>query len=228
MAEADSIVIPRRVKDLTGKRFGRWTVLAFAGQYAQALRAYWMCRCECGTTKAVCGANLANGHSISCGCFKREQVSASSTTHGKTKTPEYNTWAHILSRCYDHSNTSFDGYGGRGIVVCERWRVSFEAFLADMGHRPSTKHSVERKDNNGNYEPGNCIWATRKEQQRNTRQNVMLTLNGKTQCVAAWCEELGIRHGTLLSRIRRGWPVDRALREPVDYSRRNSLAAPSL
>ena len=129
--------------------------------------------------------------------------------HGLSKTKTYKIWSGMLSRCYTPSATGFANYGGRGISVCDRWRI-FDNFIADMGECPEGS-SIDRIDANGNYEPSNCRWSSRKEQNRNQRDLVMLTLHGRTQCVAAWGEELGITAGTIHSRIRYGWDVERIL-----------------
>lgn len=119
-------------------------------------------------------------------------------------------------RCYDRGFTEFERYGRRGIRVCARWRNSFKDFLADMGARPSAYYSIERRDNNGNYEPGNCYWATAREQANNRRTNTLVTLNGKTQTLTQWQRELGIKHHTVMTRMgKRGWSVEQALLTPV-------------
>lgn len=133
--------------------------------------------------------------------------------HRMSRTREYKIRIGILSRCYDPGRHEYPRYGGRGITVCERWRISFEAFYADMGPRPSPQHSVERIDNSGNYEPGNCKWATPLEQQRNTRFNRLITFRGETLCLAEWAGRVGVLPKTLGKRIRK-WPLERALTTP--------------
>ena len=125
-------------------------------------------------------------------------------------------WRQMLGRCSNPKNSRFKFYGARGIRVCDRWR-DFDAFFADMGPRPTPKHTVERKDNDGNYEPGNCVWALAKEQQNNKGNNVVLTFRGKTQTATQWAEEMGISPFTILQRCRQGWSADRILATPVSY-----------
>jgi len=138
------------------------------------------------------------------------------TQHGGRHTPEYAAWTRMKRRCYNPKQDHYDRYGGRGIAVCARWLNSFENFLADMGPRPSPKHSIERKDNDRDYEPANCVWATLTEQTRNRCTNKLLTYKGRTQCLAAWAEEIGIGRSTLDRRIRHyKWPIERALTTPV-------------
>jgi hypothetical protein len=212
MAEAKSIAIPPRVKDLTGHPpFGRLTVVAFAG-IARNRKATWRCLCDCGNETVVRGTGLVSGSSQSCGCLGREK----STTHGMSRTPEYNCWVTMLQRCFNPSDDDYVRYGLRGITVCERWRTSFEAFFADMGLKPIGHDiSIERQDNNGNYEKGNCYWASRTQQARNRRSSRLLTFNGRTQCVASWAEERGLHLKTLYTRLHRGWSVERALGMPA-------------
>jgi hypothetical protein len=121
----------------------------------------------------------------------------------------------MKSRCLNPSDKSYNDYGGRGIKICDKWLESFESFYKDIGPRPSSKYSINRIDNNGNYDPKNCNWALRKEQNRNKRSNINLTYNGKTQCIVDWSRELGIKRTTLSRRIERGWSVERALTELV-------------
>jgi hypothetical protein len=143
-------------------------------------------------------------------------VSAANKTHGRTKSPEYGSWRAIVTRCTKPTAQQFRDYGGRGITICDRWRASFEDFLADMGERPGPGYSVEREDNDGPYSPDNCRWATAKEQVRNRRNTHFLTLNGVTKSLQEWAEELGISARTLYTRIfAYGWPVERALVEQV-------------
>jgi hypothetical protein len=133
-------------------------------------------------------------------------------THGMSGTGTYESWAQALQRCCNPNDNDYPKYGGRGITVCERWR-EFASFLADMGER-SEGMTLEREDVNGNYEPGNCRWATKAEQTRNKRDTVRVTINGATRCVMEWCREFGVSHHRVYARIARGWSPERALTEP--------------
>src|SRR5688572_19651257 len=126
------------------------------------------------------------------------------TKHGMYRTPEYKIWKGMIDRCYNPNCRNYANYGGRGIAMCDRWRKSFKAFIEDMGRRPSSLHSLDRKDNSGNYGPENCRWATRSEQQRNTRQNVLLTKDGVTLTMIEWAERLGLKYETIRFRRYRG------------------------
>lgn len=123
----------------------------------------------------------------------------------------YRIWTGIKTRCFNKNEAVYDRYGGRGIGMCERWVESFEAFLEDMGSRPSPEHSIERIDNEGNYEPGNCRWATDAEQARNKRTNVWLSKDGVTLCLSDWAKRLGLCHSTLIWRMKQGWQIERVL-----------------
>lgn len=199
--------------DLTGERFGRWTVIDRAGaEFA------WNCKCDCGTRKKVGAQSLRRGDSTSCGCFQREEFAKKRyrLTHGAAgidRAPEYSVWSSMKDRCGNPKTKNFGDYGGRGIKVCERW-LSFENFADDMGPRPEG-HSIERRDNNGNYEPGNCFWATRLEQNRNTRRNRFLTHNDETKCITEWTALKGFKENTIRQRLFMGWEVSRAIETPI-------------
>ena len=155
-----------RAIDLTGQRFERLTVIE-RRQHGKVAR--WLCLCDCGAAKEFAHGNLRNGTSRSCGCLRADALRASKTTHGQRGEPEYAVWGTMKRRCHSPACADFKYYGARGISVCDRWRASFEAFIADMGKRPSDKHSIERVNNDGNYEPSNCVWATVAEQAKNRR-----------------------------------------------------------
>lgn len=208
-------------KNLTGLTVGRWTVLHPTDNRGSDGAIFWLCRCRCGAEKAVRTTCLTAGLSKSCGCLQREQVAARNiarSEHGQardgTTTRTYNAWKGMLRRCLNPNATHFDRYGGRGITVCERWK-SFIAFRSDMGDCPEGLE-IERRNNDGNYEPENCLWATRRDQTRNQSSNRMLTLNGTTMCLSDWAIAVGISRDTITSRIvRYGWSVERALTERV-------------
>ena len=135
--------------------------------------------------------------------------------HGMSKSPEHSAWSRIRNRCYNPNASKFRWYGGRGISVCQRWRDSFKAFYEDMGPRPFPKATIERINNDGNYEPGNCRWATQHDQSRNTQRTILLAFRGRTQCLQDWAAEVGIERQTLQGRIQSGWDIERALTEAV-------------
>ncbi len=148
------------INDLTGKVFGKLTVIQYLEHDKPG--SWWICKCGCGRTKKIRGTNLSNNHTKTCGCSK-------GIYHNKSRTPEYRTWQSIKERCYNKNNIRYDDYGGRGIKVCNRWLEGFLNFLEDMGERPSQKYSIERIDNDKDYKPSNCKWANATEQSINQR-----------------------------------------------------------
>lgn len=211
--------MPAKLKDITGQRFGRLVVIRRA-EGCSKHEARWVCICDCAAEATVIGSRLRNGQTVSCGCYAREQSSLRlqalkpNITHGlANKIPEYGVWKTMKARCHNPNTEKFKEYGGRGIVVCDRW-FSFENFLSDMGRRPSPKHSIERIDVNGNYAPENCRWATAAEQRRNRRDGLrLIEFNGETLCLSDWASRIGISFATLVERIERH-PLEVALTAP--------------
>ena len=168
-------------------------------------RQFWLFKCDCGNKKVIREDSVKGNKTKSCGCLGRKIH----TTHGMSYTREHNIWNHMKQRCLNENDKNYKDYGARGIKVCKRW-LKFENFYKDMGKAPINK-SIDRINNNGNYEPDNCRWATMKEQANNKRYNHLLTFNGKTQTIAQWSEELNIKRSTLSQRLRYGWNIERAL-----------------
>lgn len=169
-------------------------------------RRHYVCICVCGNETLVTSWNLCRGHTKSCGClcFKR---SVGNKVVGLSRHDLYQTWDKMMRRCYSAADPAYYRYGGRGIVVCERWH-SVANFISDLHPRPKG-HTLDRKDNNGNYSPDNCRWATRGQQNSNRKDNLFVTYNGRTQTVSEWSRETGLGPSTIAGRIRLGWPVSR-------------------
>lgn len=205
-----------------GDKFGRWTVVSPSARHNGILSCE--CRCECGAVRFVRNEKLRTGKSKSCGCLRDENL----TTHGATKrsirreSHEYWIWNMIVQRCTNTKVKNWMDYGGRGITVCDRW-LKYENFIADMGKRPTIKHSIERIDNNAGYSPGNCRWVTRQVQAANKRNNRFIELFGRRQHLSGWAREYGISHTLILHRLSRGWSeVDAITKPPRHIKRRDS------
>jgi hypothetical protein len=196
--------MPPRAK-LEGQRFGHLLVLE-----RHEGTALWRCVCDCGAIKVASTEALRRGRTGSCGCFS-SRAPRHHATVGRKKTPEYGIWAAIVQRCTNPSSYNFSYYGGRGIQMCDRWRDSFEAFLQDMGPKPTRLHTIDRLDTNGNYEPGNCRWATRAEQNRNTRRTRLYEINGERLCLTDWCARARLARSTVRKRLAKGQLIQTAL-----------------
>jgi hypothetical protein len=212
--------MPRPHPITTGDRFGRLTALETVKSMRYpcgAVGTLRECKCDCGAIKFFATGSLRSGNAKSCGCLSSELKSARSLTHGYSRhstnrTRVYRIWAGILKRCNNPRIPIYRYYGARGITVCERW-LRFENFLVDMGEPPEG-YSIDRSDNNRGYEPGNCAWASKKQQARNRRSNVHLTHNGETKTLAEWAELLGVTSGTLVDRLWRGWTTEQTVTTP--------------
>ena len=199
----------RRDEDLVGQRFGMLVVLHRSACGVNRRRhKMWDCLCDCGRTISYVGYRLGKHKRPSCGCV------ASRQTHGGTHRREYVVWKGMRVRCTKPWAINYPLYGGRGITICDRWRNSFQAFLDDMGPRPSADHSIERIDNDRGYEPGNVRWATRVEQGRNKRSNHLVTVGDETLPVSAWAERAGMNPRLIRERLARGWEPARAISTP--------------
>jgi hypothetical protein len=193
----------RTHENLVGRRFDRLKVVSFAGRAASNRYCLlWRCACRCGGSAVVSGGSLRGRYTRSCGCLQKERTGNANRTHGKSGTREYYIWRAMKQRCESHPD-----YAGRGIRVCSRWLRSFEAFITDMGQSPAPGFTIERLNNSKGYSPGNCAWVSQKANNRNKRNNRIIEYAGRSQCVSAWAEELGVPRETLKSRLARGWDV---------------------
>lgn len=197
-----------KMEDYTGQKFGSLTAIKLVrGGKDNTFR--WFCECDCGRH------TYAQPHSLKIGKTRGCGYSAGCTTHGLSRTPEYSTWTGMKRRCYSPNHKSYKNYGGKGIIVCDRWLESFENFLEDMGNRPEDM-SIERKDRDGNYEPSNCEWADNATQLENRSATVIIKYNGKTQSLKKWSEETGLPAPTIRDRMRKHkWSIEKALTTPV-------------
>lgn len=198
--------------DITGQRFGMWIVLKQLPSFKRQSR--WLCKCDCGVDRSVTYSSLKNNTSKSCGCVSKISKTniINTGTHKMTKTKLYRVFAGIKRRCYNKNDQAYNDYGGRGIKMCVQWLNSFEAFYNwahDNGYKPGL--TIDRKDNNGNYEPGNCRWVTRKEQALNRRSNVFITYNNITKTQSEWADDMKIDRNTIAWRVKNNWPLEKVL-----------------
>lgn len=212
----------RKFIDLTGKKFGRLTVIERAHNHGR--ETYWKCQCDCGNFKEINGAKLKSGHTKSCGCLVREKAGANTShvsrnvKHGMTDTRLYRIYHKMNLRCYSKVNPAYPSYGGRGITICPEWlgEHGFENFVKwalENGYADNL--SIDRIDNDKGYSPDNCRWATAKEQANNTRSTVFLTYKGETKSASEWSEITGIRQDTLTMRKRNGWTDEECIETPI-------------
>ena len=215
------------INDFLGKRFGRLTVISKADPIKEGssgrLRPAVLCKCDCGKEKVVRIMCLKRGSCVSCGCLARDNASKRLLKHGMTHTRLFSIWDGMLDRCYHSYSIMYKNYGGRGISICDEWLkdfINFYHWAIDNGYEDDL--TIDRINNDGNYEPSNCRWATYKEQARNKRNNHTLTFNGETKTISEWAETIGIPASTLGNRIYKGMPIERALTMPHQIEKRNN------
>ena len=199
--------------DLTGKEFGKLTVLEYA--YTKNCKAYWKCLCDCGKICIVPAGTLLNGTARSCGCNRKESMRKVATKHGLRDTRLYSIWCNMKQRCYNEKSNRYERYGARGITVCDEWLNDPEAFInwaLENGYNDTL--SINRINNDLGYSPSNCNWVDNKEQSNNRSSNHLITYNGKTMNMTQWAQEIGIDRKTLSDRIQSGWSVEKALTTP--------------
>ncbi len=208
-------MIAKRRSLLVGKMFGRLTVQD--GPFLKPpneRRRFYQCLCSCGNAALIADVSLLDGSTRSCGCLSaesRRDKSLRHRIHGGKDNLEYFPYVAMTSRCENPRDKSYARYGGRGIRVFPEWRASFVRFMADMGPRPSRKHTLNRIDNDGNYEPGNVEWASADRQSRNRSNTRILRSAGLEMCLKDWGERLGVTPQTIRRRLKLGWTIDDAV-----------------
>lgn len=207
-------------EDITGRKYGRLTVIAFAEK--RGSNYYWQCRCDCGMKRIVGRVALIKGFTKSCGCFSKENIVARQTTHGKSHTPEHNSWLAMNARCKSPNAKGYENYGGRGIVVCDRWATSFENFYLDMGVRPNGT-SLDRIDPDGNYDLLNCRWINHAINCAVKRKTMFVDFQGETKPIADWARKFKMPYSALWNRIAiLNWPIEQAFTKPVRKAHRSA------
>lgn len=238
MADAHPIPKNPRFKNITDQRFERWTVIEYRGKKEPAAQM-WLCRCDCGKEKEIQAGNLFSGKSVSCGCYRAEQLSVTKKTHGmrqkngeRLRHPLYDIWVDMRRRCLNKNFKGYKWWGGAGVKICDQWlndgphKTAFECFADDIarliGERPSMKHTLDRISPWGNYEPGNVRWATSVEQGRNKRDNVLYDFMGKkvTRAEAMEMANCPVNEATVRDRLRANWPFEAAITKPARKHRR--------
>ncbi len=208
----------KRLIDITGQKYGRLTCIEPTGETNKQNSALWLCWCDCGNEVVVCSNSLRRGNTKSCGCLRQEIDRKKPWKHGLTMGGKrlrlYWIWSAMKDRCFNPKNESYHRYGGRGIKVCPEW-MEFEPFYVwATVHGYKDDLTIDRINNDGNYESGNCRWVTHKEQSKNTSRNHFVTFQGETKTIGDWAGVLGLRPKTLLMRIRNGWPLEKAMTLP--------------
>ena len=205
-----------RFTDLTNQRFGRLVVLERAENDKHSCTC-WVCKCDCGNIKTIRGNALRRGLTVSCGCYHKEDLTNRLTTHNASKTRLFREWQYMKRRCYNPNYKFYSYYGARGITMCDEWKNNFVVFQQwALSNGYTDKLTLDRIDTNGNYEPSNCRWVTRKVQQNNNRRNLNFTINGETKTLAQWCEIYDVPHERTRSRVvNRGWNILDALTTPA-------------
>lgn len=222
-----------KFKDLTGQQFGRLVVIHLEDDYVSPSgyrKKRWMCHCDCGKDVIVWAGNLISGHTQSCGCQHLEKIASGNTKHGIRYSRIYSIWCGIIARCENPKSEYYDKYGGRGIKICEDWRNNPLAFYEwSVANGYSDDLSIDRKDNDGNYEPSNCRWSNRIEQANNTSRNHYITYGNKTLTISQWAREIGLNSKTIADRLALGWEAELALTTPIKVGNRykNIKATPA-
>lgn len=214
---------------LVGRKFGRLTVIKEASIVSN-YRRRWLCQCECGGTKTTIGKSLLNGDTKSCGCLQKEVTAKTRTVHGLRYTPEFYVWSSMKDRCRNPNCRKFKFYGARGVCVTPEWE-KFENFYRDMGPRPSSAHSIERMDSNGNYEPSNVYWATKDQQNRTQRSTLLVSIDEMSEPMGEWGRLLGIDRSSAWTRSKKnrsdsGEEMLRMITERIEYAYRNPQNLP--
>jgi hypothetical protein len=199
--------------DLTGRTFGRLTVVGLSLNVDGSGKPCWKCRCACGNKHTASGSCLRRGQTQSCGCLMIERTKEANTRHGRKGSRVYRIWGGMWTRCRNPKSRDFPNYGGRGITVCERWE-SFSAFLEDMGDPPEGDFTIERRENDLGYSPENCYWTPREKQAINRRSSIFVEHDGRRLVASQWDREFGFREGTIARRVKRGWPKERLFVAP--------------
>ena len=213
-----------KFKDLTGQRFGRLVVIHLEDDYVSPSgyhKKRWLCHCDCGNDVIVWSGNLINSHTQSCGCQHLEKIATGNTKHGIRNTRVYRIWTDIITRCENPNSEYYGKYGGRGIKMCDEWRndpLSFYEWSIANGYADGL--SIDRKNNDGNYEPSNCRWSNRVEQANNTSRNHYITYKDKTMTIAQWARETGLSNKTIADRLALGWDVESALTTTIKAGNR--------
>lgn len=212
----------RSVSAIEGERFGRLIAVRQIFPHQAGTASRWLCRCDCGTEKVVRIDAFKSGRQLSCGCHRREKIKAALTSHGLSHLAEYHIWLGMLARCTNPKSTGWEAYGGRGITVCDRWRLGeggqggFVLFLADVGFRPSPEMSIDRIDNARGYERGNVRWATREVQSNNRRTNRIVIYRGQEITLTQAVRSAGsvVTYSAAAVRLKKGWAVEDAVETP--------------